>query len=184
MGQKMKIVGILGKQQSGKTSAADYLLQRNPEALILGFSHSLKELYSLVFCQGGFSAEDFDSQKLKETMHIYGKTHRQMLIEFGIKMREIDPEIWVREWRQQISHHAKRLIIVPDIRFPNEIKAIQNLGGICLRLIRNPLLITDVCDIAADGASFDLNIDNTQLDMDQTNQLVERTVNAYFYKDK
>lgn len=70
----------------------------------------------------------------------------RMLQVFGSEViREADPEFWVQAWkRRYLSCHTTteqgkvlwRPVVVTDVRFDNEAKAIQDLGGVVIRVIR------------------------------------------------
>ncbi len=48
-----------------------------------------------------------------------GKTHRQIMIDFGCAVRDIDPDAWISALLR--AHEGNRgIMIVTDVRFPNE----------------------------------------------------------------
>ena len=54
-----------------------------------------------------------------------------------------DEDIWVKalfngEDYREISKYKKTVIFIPDVRFPNEVEAIQKRGGYIIRLTRCP----------------------------------------------
>lgn len=59
--------------------------------------------------------------------------------------------------------------IVTDMRFPNEIKAIKQRGGLTIRLTRNQHLLSGhISEIALDNAKFDYIIDNQNQSLEET----------------
>jgi len=109
-------------------------------------------------------------------------TGRQVMEAWGTQIfRRSDPDIWLRKSLADILDRERqirelpgierRLIaIIPDVRFPNEVKGIQEQGGYVLRLTRNPYPeSTHECETALDPdkfnwARFDKVYDNSQED--------------------
>jgi hypothetical protein len=86
--------------------------------------------------------------------------------------------------------------IVPDVRFPNEVKAIQDMGGIVVRLTRNPVKSDDETETALDDYSdfdmavaklcehnrainFNYIIDNAKLTVEETNEICLKIAKEY-----
>ena len=62
------------------------------------------------------------------------------------------------------------LAIVPDIRFPNEVKAIQKAGGKVIRLTRSPYEDSHASETSLDNyKEFDHVINNKDMTIDETN---------------
>lgn len=77
--------------------------------------------------------------------HLYNseKKPRWLLQAIGTKMREIDPEVWIKAMLQEIDENrqiAKRhgyldeFIAVTDCRLPNEYEALKKRGYIFIRI--------------------------------------------------
>jgi hypothetical protein len=85
----------------------------------------------------------------------------------------MNPNIWVDSCVNRIYASGTDLAIVPDIRFPNEVEAIQKAGGKIIRLTRKPHEDSHVSETALDGeeanGKFDYILDNAKLSMDETN---------------
>ena len=65
---------------------------------------------------------------------------------------------------------SSELSIVPDVRFPNEVEAIQKAEGRVIRLTRKPFEDGHPSEIALDGYDgFDYVLDNSKLSIDETN---------------
>lgn len=90
--------------------------------LILGFTH--QELY-------GTQA---DKLALNKFWQVSGRTFAQ---KFGTEiMRQALPEhipemdnIWIKLFAKYYYDHSNDNIVVPDVRFPDELEAIKSLGG-------------------------------------------------------
>ena len=105
-------------------------------------------------------------------------------------MRQVWPDIWVESWKGFISGLPEGLIyIVPDVRFPNEVKAIQDMGGIVIRLTRNPEESNDETETALDSweynkdkeqiGLFDYDVNNAEMTIDETNQACLKIATDY-----
>lgn len=144
------IVGLIGEAGCGKTTfAAGFVGAANGRAVIISFADALKELCSEQFgwdrwaldldsaasVQGYRSALDYKEAESPGT----GWTRRQILQHVGTEgFRAIDPEHWVRKTRERM-HKAVRSglhVVVPDVRFLNEVAAIRIIGGVIVLLER------------------------------------------------
>jgi|TARA_Y100000385_G_scaffold251545_1_gene274393 hypothetical protein len=83
-------------------------------------------------------------------------TAREFLQYFGTEvMRNIKDSIWVDYTMKRINKEQSSVAIIPDVRFPNEINAIKEAGGIVIRLTRDPFESDHDCEKALDAESFD-----------------------------
>lgn len=139
-----KILGFSGKKQSGKTTAVKcvrnhFLEDGNDSGVVVcGFFDAAKEWFRMGV---GLPAHiDMDSQETKDIMLPSGLTVREGLQKFGTDYcRSICLDWWVNVWIVRIRRYAPNvLILVPDVRFPNELTAIQEMGGHVIRLLRAP----------------------------------------------
>ena len=113
----MKIIGISGKAGAGKDTLAQMLVL---------------ELYRYGECRTVHFADVGKASEIKWL----GMTVRELLQKFGTAIREgVDPDFWVKSLFN--IYEDKDFIIIPDVRFPNEAKAIKDRGGILIRIERN-----------------------------------------------
>ncbi len=98
-------------------------------------------------------------------------TAREFLQYFGTDIcRRIKDSIWVDSCINRIAKSGTDLAIVPDVRFPNEVEAIQNAGGKVIRLKRKPFEDGHPSEVALDTyKGFDSWIDNQDMNIDETN---------------
>lgn len=80
--------------------------------------------------------------------------------------RKLDPNVWVKATISKIVKEKPDLAIITDCRFPNEVDAIQNIGGKVIRLTRNPHNSDHLSESILDKDKFDWSkfdhvIDNT-----------------------
>ena len=79
--------------------------------------------------------------------------------------RKMGPNIWVNATIRRIQLEQPMLAIIPDIRFPNEVKGVQKAGGKVIKLTRNPLGDSDqhFSETALDNyEGFDAILDNKE----------------------
>ena len=103
-----------------------------------------------------------------------GITWRKIMQLEGEKMREINKDYWVNALFSDYSDfynsmfsvrngykEPKNKWIITDVRFPNEVKAIKDRGGIVIRVNRNTSELSNhESETALDNAKFDYIIDN------------------------
>ena len=99
-------------------------------------------------------------------------TAREFLQYFGTDIcRQIKDTVWVDNCIDRMINSGTELAIVPDIRFPNEVEAIQKAGGKVIRLTRSPHNDQHASETALnDYEGFDYVLDNTTLTVDETNR--------------
>lgn len=143
----MKIIGFSGKKQSGKTTAVNDLQSKLSKYEQINFADCLKELVFRYFAAPTKEYEHtiydpFETKESKQQKHLCGKTYRELLQIIGTNMfRGLWPDIWIENYKFRIrteSRPAARIILTTDIRFLNEVKCIQDLGGHVIRLLRCP----------------------------------------------
>lgn len=83
-------------------------------------------------------------------------TYREFMEYFGTKIiRKINRSAWVSATITKILSERPQLAIVPDVRFPNEVKIIKDNGGIVLRLTRNIFNSDSESESSLDSDKFD-----------------------------
>lgn len=133
------IVGVCGLIGSGKGTVADILVEEYDFKKI-SFADSLKDAVAVLFKwprhllegdteESRFWREQPDEFWSSETGRLI--TPRLVLQEFGTEcMRQgFYDGIWVSIVKQQITADPYTNWVIPDTRFPNEIKMLQEVGG-------------------------------------------------------
>jgi hypothetical protein len=131
----MKIIGIIGKKGSGKTTFANYLqaeFEKAPKELALRFSFG-KPLKQMIE-----QAEICSHKELYEEKTAFS---RLMMQKIGTEIiRRIDPDYFCKQmWNglhTAFSHEPTSIIIIDDVRFKNEAQLIRSLGGILIKIER------------------------------------------------
>lgn len=198
----MKVIGFSGKKQSGKTTSVKDLLERlkDRDVLELPIAQELKDVVSMLFIddiEPEHRRGDWDKDEFKNKIHPCGKTYRQILQIFGTDMaRNLWEDIWVAKWKILTKAVCPRcgVILVPDVRFANEVRAIQDLGGHVIRFTRAPFASKDqhesetaldemeaatiaFSNLPAAGLLFDAIIDNSQMSISEQCEAVWKLVN-------
>ena len=138
------IIGISGKAGHGKNSLADMIVAAlihdfNITLNMNSFAYPLKKSAGYLF---------FNDEQIEELNHNFysnevkslrneklNMTFGEFLQKFGTEVgRAIHPHFWVIKFMEEID--PDNITIVTDVRFPNEVKAIEDAGGIVLRVNR------------------------------------------------
>jgi hypothetical protein len=139
------IVGFVGFIGSGKDTAADYLVNFH-EFRRDSFANTLKDAVAAVFgwdrvLLEGRTAEAraWREQKDEWWSNRLGKaiTPRWVLQYWGTEVCRtgFHDDIWIASLENKMRKTTDN-IVISDVRFPNEIKAIHNAGGMVVRIKR------------------------------------------------
>ena len=131
------IIGISGKMQSGKDTAANIIRSWDESWQVRRFADKLKDITCMLI---GCSREDLEDIKFKDEPldKSWGKMTPRLLMQLlGTECgREVIHEnIWVNALFADYKDQSKW--IIPDVRFPNEADAVISRGGLLLRLERD-----------------------------------------------
>ena len=154
------IVGIGYKKGSGKNTLAKLIntyLQRCCGKCVtkqVSFAEKVKDisyqLYSWANLKRGIHYESHYDEK-EITLPLIGLSPRDIWIAVGNKMREIYPSTWVDYALKGIKANV---ILITDMGFHNEYQKIKESGGMCVKMIRNGLVLgTDARETELDSIS-------------------------------
>jgi hypothetical protein len=142
------IIGIVGLIGSGKDTIADYL-QNIHQFRRESFAHTLKDAVSHIF---GWDRELIEGRTREsrewreqvdpwwaERLNMPNLTPRYVLQVWGTEVarRSFHDDIWIASLENKLRKTTDD-VVISDCRFPNEIKAIKNAGGIVIRVKRGP----------------------------------------------
>jgi len=147
------IIGITGYKGVGKDVAAQVFT--NMGFVHYKFANALKQALKILFLWD----DQYIEGPLKETIdERWGISPRQAMQFFGTEIgRELLPKTfplfkekngdnyWVRYfkyWREQFKYQEVN-IVVSDVRFPNEVDSIREMGGVILRISRPSVINND-----------------------------------------
>ena len=145
------IVGSTGFIGSGKDTIADYLVTFKGFRK-MSFAEPLKDAISAIF---GWDRELLEGKTAHsrewreqvdpwwaERLDLPHLTPRHVLQQWGTEVgrRAFHDDIWIASVENKLRH-IKDNIVLSDARFPNELKAVKNAGGITIRVNRgeNPV---------------------------------------------
>jgi len=181
-------IGLSGKKQVGKDTAAkimtSILHRRGLRAATTAFADALKDMCVDVLGiphEGAYGSDEDKNQPshilwdtlpleirrehaldTEEDLRSGPMTNREVLQIVGtdIFRNMLYYSVWVdvpfrRDWDADV-------VIVTDVRFPNEAEAVEKNGGVVLRLTRDTGFEGDVhaSEVALDGAQFEFNYAN------------------------
>lgn len=141
------IVGFVGLIGAGKDTAADYLVNYHGFRRD-SFASTLKDAVANIFgwdrvlLEGRTKqAREWREQKDEWWSKRLGKdiTPRYILQQWGTEVirNGFHDDMWVASLENKMRK-TKDDIVISDVRFPNEIAAIRNAGGIVIRVKRGP----------------------------------------------
>lgn len=146
---KTPIIGLTGRAAAGKDTVANYmvgaLLARNQRAMKIACADQLKricaDLFNTAFQVPPEAFYGTQAEKEAPLEAVPGWTGRKILQFVGTEcFRAIHPQIWSREMigraLELVTIRQYKLIVVSDIRFISEATAIQNAGGMVIRIKR------------------------------------------------
>lgn len=170
---KHNLFGFTGRKNSGKDTSSNHL-ENNHEFIILAFAPILKEMCGLAF---GFNKEQLYGD-LKEVPdpNWFNLTPRQVLQFVGTNlfrdhMAELNEnfknDFWILCVKKNIEKILKTnpnaKIVISDVRFPNEVAMVKELGGVVIRVTRPSL------NYAVDTHISETLIDDLEVDYDILN---------------
>jgi rhodanese-related sulfurtransferase len=140
------IIGIAGFQGSGKDTIADYLQN------IYGFKRdsfaaTLKDAVAAVF---GWDRELLEGRTTEsrawreqvdpwwaKRLDMPNLTPRLVLQKWGTEVarKSWHDDTWIASLENKLNR-AHNDIVITDVRFPNEIEAVRNAGGVVIRVVR------------------------------------------------
>jgi hypothetical protein len=103
-------------------------------------------------------------------------TAREFMQHFGTNViRKIKDNAWVDCTMSSILSEGSEVSIIPDVRFPNEVEAIQKNGGRVIRLTRDIHNSDHKCETALDKDKFDWR--KFDVVVDNQDQSIEQLIN-------
>jgi hypothetical protein len=183
------LIGLIGQAQSGKDTAADYLIA-NLGYQKKSFVGRLKELCMELF---DLTDDQVNTTKGKSNMDPrYNMTPRSILQYVGTEtMRKIDNNVWIRNAMNQVTGDS--CVVFCDVRFLNEVRAIKKRGGIVVKMIREDhqelsgkeaqhRSETEILNIPAELIDYTISAKTGQLDKIR-NEILEIVNREIFVKE-
>jgi len=142
-----QIIGILGLIGSGKGTVATHLVEEHNFRQD-SFATSLKDACAVIFdwprhLLEGDTKESREYRELpdewwSQQLNIANFTPRYALQVMGtdVLRDNFNQDIWFLTLRNRIRKSPTQHVVISDVRFPNEIKFIQEQGGILIKVNR------------------------------------------------
>jgi hypothetical protein len=138
------IIGVVGFIGSGKGTAADLLIE-NYDFTKLSFADAVKDATAAIFgwprplLEGDTDeSRNFREQPDPFWSDKFGRevTPRAMLQMMGTEAgRDVfHKDLWIYALEKKLGMYKN--VVIPDVRFPNEIKFIHDQGGFVVRVVR------------------------------------------------
>jgi hypothetical protein len=182
----MHIIAFAGRKQSGKTTCSEFVekyfngvIEPFNSAKIYNFADPLKQDICInILGLTEYQCYGTDDQK-NELVDCYWDnkqlTAREVMQMVGTDMfRVMQKNVWSSATIRKIQNDKPKLAIIADCRFPNEVDAVKDAGGIVIKLTRNPHNSDHTSEIALDTnnfdqSNFDLVVDNRNISIDEQN---------------
>jgi hypothetical protein len=145
----MVVIGLVGLKQSGKSTVANYLVQRHRFARGK-FAGALKHMMRAFLLYRGVGEAQIERMvegDLKEvpTPFLNGRTPRHAMQTLGTEWGRdcIHPDLWIDTETEHLGRDLTSRVLFEDVRFSNEVTAIRRLGGRILQVVRPGQSATD-----------------------------------------
>lgn len=154
-----QVIGIAGVAGAGKDTAADYLLKH----LLLHTKASFADPIKRMLMTGLNISPDYLWGSAKETtIERLGCSSRKLMQTLGTEWGRdlIHEDIWVQLMHDKVMRGA--MVIIPDIRMPNEAEYIRNKGVLIHITGRSAKTRPHQTEMGLTTATGDFNIDNSK----------------------
>ena len=141
----MKIIGLGHYSRTGKDSLANYLIQDLRSSGLVAkkipFAWKLKQICHDLYAWDGLREPEFydttDGEKFRDIkLPTIGKTPVEIWVAMGTPA--VRNNVYMDTWINFVlkSDHQADVIVIPDVRFPNEIQAVRDAGGWLAKIVR------------------------------------------------
>lgn len=147
------IIGIIGKKRSGKDTFADYVIENSKNKFEkYSFAKPVKEICRTAFLLNddqlyGECKEDMDDKwgvTARTLMQVVGTDlFRVYLPKLIPEFKELGENLWVRHFELFKNANPDKNLLIPDVRFQNEIDTIKKMGGIIIQVTTTRIKYTD-----------------------------------------
>jgi hypothetical protein len=141
------IIGICGRSRSGKDTFADFLLKHLKNARKISFATPLKDSMNTLF---GFTCnkdevDPFWKIKPRDAYIAFGTEVIRDRLGFFLNLPDKKCEdFFIHRMKKEIMNMDKQdVLIIPDVRFQNEINFIKLNGGKIVKIKRDGLKILE-----------------------------------------
>jgi hypothetical protein len=180
---KKLVLGLGHRARQGKDAAAAHIIKERGQQLnieTIAFADALRNEVNTT-CNGLIATgivrtqQDalaymcrtwnaaFDPNAVADSIYKWGK-QRALLQAIGQGRRDAEPDYWVKRWAGAVSASNADVVLVTDMRYPNELKVIKELGGCSVKFTRvgyqglSPEAAAHISENALNDAEFDYYI--------------------------
>lgn len=154
------IIAFGHRRRVGKDTATQILIEEFAKhgisAVRSSFADNLKEECNRLFGHAGLRESTYyeEHPELKErVLPSLGLSPRDVWIQVGNRLRDVYPYVWI-DLALTCQKPDSQITIVSDMRYPNEVDRVKELGGHVVKITR---LVAPVHDDEADSALADFD---------------------------
>lgn len=177
MSEQKKILAFYSPYPgAGKTTAAEYIAygdtpwnHRGDMPALMSFADPLRSMATALFSSVGLSFSDVECwDKNVRVPVLVNLTPRDILIWLGQSGRErMGKCIWSRIMRHNIWTTGAEVVVIDDLRFPEEYRMLWNLDAKIVRIVvPGREIVPGETEALLEGLAFDAEIVNTLDDRD------------------
>lgn len=128
------LIGIVGRKGVGKDMCADFLC-KHMSYVKRAFADPVKEGCLTLFQLDPLQLVGDNKEVVDER---WGMSPRQMMQLLGTDMfrKMVSEDFWIQRFLVWYNESGNENVVVPDVRFQNEVDIIKSLGGRIIRLTR------------------------------------------------
>jgi hypothetical protein len=149
-----RIIAFAAAKQSGKTTAAEHLVDNGYTRL--SFAQPIRDMTWYLMQLAGLPTP-YSEQLLT--------THKEVVIpEFGVSARYlmqtlgtdwgrglVHPQLWIMLMSKRLANTAAKHLVIDDIRFEDEATLIRDRGGLIIHINRYPAQAANDAHISESG---------------------------------
>jgi hypothetical protein len=180
----MSIYAFTGKKQSGKSTAVAYLHSLRgmtkvnfKDALVGEIVQNFPDLIPHIIEYT--ERRNYDGGNPLTVARLIAEKpplFRTLMQNYGTEVRRRDdPDYWVNQWKESVRQ-VKGDITTDDVRFANEAKAVREMGGVVIRIVRPDQTNTDthVSETEMDAIHPDYTIEAITGDFENLYEKLQR----------
>jgi GTPase SAR1 family protein len=170
-----RLIGLAGPAGCGKSTIAKTIVERTPSLTHSGFDeydgaerHRFAgPIKAMLRALGLTEAQVDGDEKELPCALLGGETPRRAMQRLGDWGRAIDLDLWVNATMLRVDDDlaADKLVVIDDVRFDNEARAVKARGGIIVRLERDTTSIA-----ATSGHASEVGVSSNLIDVIVPNQ--------------
>lgn len=137
------IVGVCGSKQHGKDTVAEMLMHEATDHKLWPVRRAMADPLKEEIANFLAPVMNIPAPELLRQMETTDEKERFRLIMqwWGSEFRRVDdPYYWVKKMVEWLDHYTRAkdnvLVVIPDVRFKNELQLVQAQGGELIKVVR------------------------------------------------